>query len=240
VFKPAATQSRPTQAHPRGTVRVARTRAGDMNIFIYSVMDSALFFMGDTAYGPYYKEMMSRRSGAERVEYEVPKAINVYNKRMNGVDVVDQLSWGAYNTTTHRTARWTLRYLEALWGLTITNAYSIYKVCNEDNRDLTLTHAQFRRRLLEEMFNSPEVQRLKDGHVTRGKIRKIADALNGIGDRCVLAQSSKGSRAGDNTRRERKDCSSGHGKRHMTSHYCVKCLVYICEACFNEFHAVDD
>ena len=240
VFKPAATQSRPTQAHPRGTVRVARTRVGDINIWIYSIMDSALFFMGDTAYGPYYKEMMSRRSGAERVEYEVPKAVNVYNNYMNGVDVVDQLSWGAYNTTTHRTARWTLRYLEALWGLTITNAYSIYKVCNKDIRDLTLTHAQFRRRLLEEMFNSPEVQRLKAGHVTRGKIRKISDALHGIGDRCVLAQSSKGSRATDNTRRERKDCSSGEGKRHLTSHYCVKCLVYICEACFNEFHAVDD
>lgn len=238
-FKPAATQCRPTLTNPRGTVKVARTHTGENSIFIYSVMDSALFFMADTAYGPFHKEMMLRRSGGNVDEYEVPKAVNVYNKYMNGVDVVDQLSWGAFNPTKHRTNRWTFRYLEALWGLTITNAYSIYKQVNQDNRDLGLSHAQFRRRLVDEMFSSPEVQRLKAGHVTRGKIRQIGDVINNVGERCILSMSLKGSRGAQDTRRERKTCQ-GQGKRHQTSSYCVKCQIYICEKCFHEFHDVQE
>ena len=239
-FKPSATLSRPTLTNPRGTVKVSRTNGGRNKIYIYSIMDSALFFMGDTAYGPYHKEMMRRRSGANIEEYQVPKAVNVYNKYMNGVDVVDQLSWGDFNVTTHRSKRWTLRYLEALWGLTITNAYSIYKEVNRDHRDLSLSHGQFRRKLVQQMFSSPEVQRLKAGHVTRGKIRKINDAVNvGVGNLCILTQTLPGSHPQDQGRRLKKDCQ-GEGKRHQTTYYCASCNMSMCPKCFDEFHLRED
>lgn len=105
---------------------------------------------------------------------------------------------------------------------------------------MSLTHGQFRRKLVQQMFSSPEVQRLKAGHVTRGKIRKIDDAKNiGGGNLCILTQTLPGSHPQDANRRLKKNCQ-GQGNRHQTSYYCARCSLPMCPKCFDEFHVSEE
>ena len=62
-------------------------------VFEYSWMDSSAVFFIDPIYGPGESAQIQRKYAAgERITYQVPKLISVYNKYMHGVDVFDQFA----------------------------------------------------------------------------------------------------------------------------------------------------
>ena len=94
-------------------------------IYAYSFMDSAQVFFLDAAYGPELTLMGRKSKNGIVTQYEVPVAIEYYNKLMNGVDAIDQIRNGRFSfVMKHSNKKYTKRIFTGLDEFATTNAYN--------------------------------------------------------------------------------------------------------------------
>jgi hypothetical protein len=140
---------KPTRECPSGTLRIFHDATG--RIHLYSWMDKGPVLMLDTAFGPVYDTVWRRTgNGDRRIQYRVPLACAVYNKKMGGVDQFDQrrctyygvemhgkqvrsvLSYHVLKVVAHfrlhvSQVKWTLRVFEALFDVALTNTCIVWE-----------------------------------------------------------------------------------------------------------------
>ena len=78
---------------PRGTFKHAEST--DKLVYIFGLMDTSAVYFIDTAYGYDMIDIDRRQKGsADTIRFPVPKAVDIYNKFMGGVDELDRLRMG--------------------------------------------------------------------------------------------------------------------------------------------------
>ena len=117
---------KPSRINPRGALKHAVNSNNTM--FMYAFMDNGASYFLDSVYGPHAPIPMSRRVGNDVKSFEVPKAIDDYNKHMGGVDKSDQMRNGTFGIEMEgRTDKWTVKFFEVLLSFSLTNAYVVYR-----------------------------------------------------------------------------------------------------------------
>lgn len=88
-----AKKAKPTKKYPKGSLMVGYT--ADKAIFMIGFMDNAAVYFLDAVFGTSpenYVKMERKSTGSnEKTYFNVPKAIDEYNKYMGGVYQLDQI-----------------------------------------------------------------------------------------------------------------------------------------------------
>lgn len=127
-------------------------------------MDNGPMYLLDTFHGP-VQEQLTRRVGRVQVQFQVPKALDTYNRFMGGVDRYDQIRTGCCGLEMNgRVLKWTVRAYEALFNMCIANVYALHRHLTAARGD-TLTHALFMVRVVEELLDN--VYQIRSGRVYR-------------------------------------------------------------------------
>lgn len=231
-FYPRGKHCRPSDNNPRGTLRTAIGPSPEFEVGLYSWMDNANVLFVDTKFGTEEPVRLRRRVGSTLTNYDVPQAIKVYNDNMGGVDQHDQMRDNSFRLDRHRTNKWTVRMLEYLFAMAVTNAYCIYRANHEPNSDKHLTHEEFMEALVSEFFNHEHCKRQRSNRpLTRREMNEVT--INNTSHfKVQTAPRSRGPNAGN--RRRRLRCRFP-GCKKKTCFYCSQCSCFICEQHFEEF-----
>jgi hypothetical protein len=163
-----------------------------------------------------------------------PQVIIDYNKGKRGIDLSDQLS--AYYTCLRRSKKWYQKVaFEMIFGMSIVNAYLIYKE-NYDTRRTTML--QFRESLVRSLLLGVPYENLKPGPGERSTSqtkRKLADhkleemegAARDVRRRCVVCYEKI-------RQQQSREATAIAAKRIKT--FCPDCDKFFCLDCFNEKH----
>lgn len=225
---------KPTRACPKGTVQYAHTR--DHQIHLYGWMDNGATYLLDAAFGP-QQQQLTRREGARRVQYMLPKACSAYNAFMGGVDKYDQIRTGYYGIEMHgRTSKWTVRAYEALFNMGLANAFAAFRYLNKGLPSAT-DHANFLLRVAEELLNNIYVQEQRN--LRRVPLRIADDELIATH---ALQRYEVGTGGAPN-KRKRMCCvecpNKVDGRRdysRRTTFFCVSCNVALHPECADAYH----
>jgi hypothetical protein len=138
-----AKQPRPSQQFPKGALKI--TKYKDEQLYLYSWMDSAGVYFIDTVRGPYTFDTIHRKnSTGQKVAFEVPEMIVLYNNNMHAVDVFDQIRKFFGVDLSHKTFKWTVRMMEILFSMILGQAYNVYRAIHKGNKDKQRSHTQFK------------------------------------------------------------------------------------------------
>ena len=235
VYFGAGKKPRPTIANPKGTLKIAQVTG--QPIYVYGYMDSSACYFIDCAFGPGWRSEISRKNGqGDPVLFDVPQFIAWYNKKMGGVDVVDQIRKMFGIDLAHRTFKWTVRFEEVLWSLCLTQAYNVHRSINKNRTDRLLSHTDFKWQVFKELMTDRIVMRYGNPQV------------GVLVDRHELLRFEPGS-LGDNTQRRKTfDCRACprtiqdergqlRRKNRETSFYCNHCGVCYHPECFIKYHS---
>ena len=126
------TKPKPTLACPKGTMNAAVNQT--KTVAACSLMDSGMVYFLDSAYGPNILDTMQRRIGGDVQDLHVYKGIVQYNKYMGGVDAADAIRTGYYSIEdVQRDSRWTVRFVDAMFNFTLSQAWIAYRFHHEDS-----------------------------------------------------------------------------------------------------------
>ena len=230
VYFGAGKKPRPTIANPKGTLKIAQVTG--QPIYVYGYMDSSACYFIDCAFGPGWRSEISRKNVlGDPVLFDVPQFIALYNKKMGGVDVVDQIRKMFGIDLAHRTFKWTVRFEEVLWSLCLTEAYNVHRSVNKNRPERLLSHTEFKWQVFKDLMTDHIVVRAPEAPLV---------------DRHELSRFEPGSN-GDNTQRRKAfDCRAcprtiqderGHIRRNNreTSFYCNRCRVCYHPECFIKY-----
>jgi len=77
--------------------------------------------------------------------------------KMGGVDIIDQIRKLFCIDLTHKTLKWTVRFLEVLWSLILTHSYNIHRKVNEACPTRHVSHTDFKWQVFKELMTDPIV-----------------------------------------------------------------------------------
>ena len=167
---------------PRGTFKHAEST--DKLVYIFGLMDTSAVYFIDTAYGYDMIDIDRRQKGsADTVRFPVPKAVDIYNKFMGGVDELDRLRMGDHGFEGRgRAFKWTNRFFDAMVNLLFQASYRIYKHCRDrkEGNEPFLTHSQFNEKVIDYYLNN-NAWKLEKELLASGKrisIRKVVEQSN--------------------------------------------------------------
>ena len=223
---------KPSRNNPRGSLKYAVS--SDNSMFMYAFMDNGASYFLDSVYGPHAPIPMTRRVGNEVQSFEVPKAIEDYNKHMGGVDQSDQMRNGTFGIEMEgRTDKWTIKFFEVLLSFSLTNAYVVYRALHGNE----LSRGEFTNQVFEELFNNNLDQ---NGPImtNRGAPMQQSDHVTMM----FPAGSRQGNISPHDRRRRELSCAfcpkaknSLHRYRR-TSTFCSSCKISLHDACSLEYH----
>ena len=175
------------------------------------------------------KSRRSRSSTTGKEDVQKPVMVDAYNNNMGGVDKSDQLL--AYYGFNQRTIKWYKRAIFHLFDLAIINAFILYKLSSQGNKQLT--HLQFRIQLAHALLtraginiaSSSSSPRLSQFATTRLYERHFLEKI-------PLLPSGKFSQL------ECIVCSNKKGNgRRTTTYQCKQCELAMCVVpCFELYH----
>jgi hypothetical protein len=126
-----------TTKHPKPSLRCPKgTIAAIVNetktVAVYSLMDSSMVYIIDTRDGPVkMADMLRRQKAGDVVILLVYEGIVMYNKKMGGVDAVDQMRTGYYSVEmTSKSKKWTVCFVEAIFNFMLTQAWVAFRFLN--------------------------------------------------------------------------------------------------------------
>ena len=217
----------PSLAHPKGSLKVAKKVRED--IYVYGWMDSSAVYFIDACLGPgFASQILRRNSQGVPIPFQVPSMIAEYNKFMGGVDVFDQVRKGFGVDTLHATKKWTLRMLEILFSMIMSQSYNVHRYVNRNRRAVLKSPSEFKIDVIKGLLN----------HLTvRGQ-----DPPPVVAEQHHLRQFDEGSRGGGGKHRHQGDCrhcanSINVGDKRVrkprrTQYYCTVCKVCFHPECF--------
>lgn len=158
-----------------------------------------------------------------------PASVLLYNKKMNGVDHVDQML--ANYSANRRGLKWYKKFFFHLLDLAINNAFILYK---NERRDTKMTLKQFILKLIDEILE-------KNGILGQENSQSQVGRTN---TRTVTASNShyplRVTENGKTLRSNCVNCYSKGKKRTATPYSCTGCGKRLCidgpKSCFEEFH----
>jgi hypothetical protein len=222
---------RPTQRYPKGALLMAKCIGED--IFEYGWMDSCGVYFIDSSHGPGDSQQIFRKNPQGLpVPHQVPAMISEYNKFMGGVDVFDQVRKRNGNDTQHATKKYTVRMLEVLWSMCLSQAYNVYRYVNRQRRARHLNPTEFKIAVIHGLITHETV-------VTAQPPNFAADVHN-------IRQTTEGSRNDHSRRRKVGECRGCLNSitvddvttelSRRTSYYCTKCQVFFHPECHGPWH----
>ena len=164
-----------------------------------------------------------------------PQVVIDYNKGKQGIDLSDQLS--AYYTCLRRSKKWYHKVaFEMIFGVSIVNAYLIYKENYDKNR---MTMLQFRESIVRSLLLGLPYENSKPGPRERSTSqtkRKFADhkreemegTARDVRRRCVGCY--------EKIRQQQSREASATAARRIKT-FCPDCGKFFCLDCFNEKHS---
>jgi len=235
-----AKHPKPSVEHPRGKIIMSHWNPHP-TIRMYSWMDNGPVRFLDSATNPNKIVQISRRVGAEAEIFDVPEGIDIYNKKMTGVDAIDQMRGNQLFAPdkNHRGHKWTVRLFEGLLSMAAANAYLIHRKLHIGTPG-GLTHTGFQVKLVSGLHQWAS--------------RRAFDAFHRSGDfdhkLHVLCQTPEYSRKqlvdgrrGTDKARYRAECRvcplklAGQTVNRETTYFCMECRVCLHpDKCYNKWH----
>ena len=164
--------------------------------------------------------------------FQVPSMIAEYNKFMGGVDAFDQIRKGFGVDTLHATKKWTLRMLEKLFFMIMSQAYNVHRYVNRARKTRLRSPTEFKIDVIKGLLNHLVVRGQDPVPVQAGQHH--------------MRQFPEGSRANPGTSRRQGDCRQcvnsydlgemRERKPRRTSYYCNICKVCFHPECFTTWH----
>ena len=90
------------------------------------------------------QEFHRKNSTGQKVAFEVPEMIVLYNNNMHAVDVFDQIRKFFGVDLSHKIFEWTVRMMEILFSMILRQAYNVYRAIHKGNKDKQRSHTQFK------------------------------------------------------------------------------------------------
>lgn len=116
-------------------------------------MFTSAVFSVDPIYGPCEATEIERENSAgDKVAYQMPKLISVYNKYMHEVDVFDQVRKQFGVDLVHPTKTYTVRVFEILFSMVLGQAYNIHRSLHAGT-NRSLTHTDFKWQIIRGFLN---------------------------------------------------------------------------------------
>jgi hypothetical protein len=242
-----AKSAKPTKANPKGSLRIAHVnddvdgtwygcRKGE--VYVYSLMDSAQVFFIDSAIGPEEGFITRKNRDGTYTQYKVLRTVEVFNDKMNIIDVIDQIRNGKFSfVLKHSAKKYTDRMFSGLNEFATTNSYNVYRY----NKTIVETsahgfrhqfHCDLARQIMDFVNNSRR---------SRSAVNISAVSLNGGHS---LEKRDEWVGEGKNKRRKRLDCVNcpwqgdlGQRIHRACTTYCPTCNVPLHPECFGSYHA---
>ena len=223
---------RPSIKNPKGTLKMAYNH--EHAVYVYSWMDSSLVYFVDPVFGPSFADWISRKNGGDRVNFLVPLFIDIYNRKMHAIDVVDQIRKFFGCDLGYATKKYTVRFFEVSYSLGLTQAYNVHRHVHKDNPHRSLGHSKFKAAVFRGLLNHP---------VVRGPQPVPGSNVFALFEDHQLLQYPVGSK-GDGTGRRRngrcRQCPNtledGTEFNRKTTYYCAICNVCLHPECHVPFH----
>lgn len=244
---------KPSKKFPKGFLKCAYK--ADKSMCVYGLMDNSVVYLLDTFYGSQELINMPRKqkqNGAV-ANLVVPPAVDHYNKKMGGVDQIDQIRTGDYGIDNiGRASKWTVRLYEALFNLCLANSYNAYRYLKALDGE-QVDHFDFNASVAKKMLDNPTymVERTPTSLSKRTRSTANLDYVPATAEEkvrelvlehaiCEAAPGSRGEIGG--RRRERGRCIQC--KTSFTSYYCVSCseahpqreTMWMHPECYKPFH----
>ena len=235
VYFGAGKRPVPSTARPKGSLKCAKKVGED--IYEYGWMDSTAVYFIDSCLGPgFAAQILRRNSQGVPIPYQVPSMIAEYNKFTGGVDVFDQIRKGFGVDTLHATKKWTVRMLEILFSVIMSQSYSVRRYVSRARRGNLKSPTEFKIDVIKGLLN----------HLTvRGQ-----DPVPVVVEERHLKQFEPGSSGDGSGRRKQLDCrecsnSTDVGDKRKkesrhTPYYCTACKVSFHPECFAKWHLASD
>lgn len=117
-------------------------------------MDNKSVLMISTAFGSEPQEIIKRwdKTNKKHIDVTCPKVVRIYNKKMGGVDVCDQMI--EYYRSFFKTKKWTLKVILHLFDMVIVNSWMEYKEDFTDKKKKPMDLLDFRLSLGEYLISS--------------------------------------------------------------------------------------
>ena len=174
----------------------------------YLFVDRKPVYFLSTYYYPNQLDTLKRHGKkGEKLEYEVPKAITVYNSSRCGVDTLDQLQ--SYYSTGRKNRRWWPRLAWWIIDMCIINAKRLYEI---KNKEISST-MDFHEKLMKELA----------GDIEQHKIIQHARSCT-----TLFPTSPSHLLVHSDRRRECSVCSHHRSPRKETHYMCKICDAYVC------------
>jgi hypothetical protein len=163
-----------------------------------------------------------------------PPVVLDYNEEKQGIDLSDQLS--TYYTCLRRSKKWYHKVaFEMIFGVSIVNAYLIYKENYDSSR---MTMLQFRESLVRSLLLGVPYENVKPGPRERStsqtkrkladhKLEEIEGSARDVRRRCVGCYEKI-------RQQQSREASAASAKKIKT--FCPDCDKFFCLDCFNERH----
>ena len=142
----------PSVANPKGSLKCAKKVGEDT--YYYGWMDSSAVYFIDSCLGPGWDAQILRRNPqGVPMPFKVPSMITEYNKFMGGVDVFDQIRKGFSVDTLHATKKWTLRMLEILFSMIMSQSYNVHRYVNRARKTKLRSPTEFKIDVIKGLLN---------------------------------------------------------------------------------------
>ena len=235
-----AKHPKPSAENPRGKIIMTHW-APHPTIRMYSWMDNGPVRFLDSATDPRKFIEISRRVGANTESFDVPEGVDIYNKKMTGVDANDQLRGKELFAPDkmHRGAKWTVRTFEGLVSMAAANSYLIHRALHEGTPS-SLNHTDFQIALVVGLHKWASRRDFFTFHSSGGfDHEKHVLKQTPEYSRCVVVDG----RRGTNKARYRAECRAcpirlgGQAVSRETTYYCLECRVCLHpDDCYNKWH----
>ncbi len=220
---------KPSVAHPRGKLLIAKK--AESNFYVYGWMDSASCYFIDPVAGPGNQEVISRKSTqGDRLNFNVPSFIVLYNRYMHAVDVFDQVRKMFGCDLTNGTKKYTVRMFEILWSMILAQGYNIHRVVHAGNPMRLKSHSNFKVSVIKGMLNHAVVRPPANPNGVEHELLQYARGT-GIGNRCMRVNCRSCPNSFDDGSRNFK---------RTTNFYCSVCKVGFHPSCFITYHGARD
>jgi len=226
---------RPTRENPRGTVITAVNATNSLHLI--TLMDNAAVTFIDSHSGQSRLSNVTRRTDQGDKTFSCPEVVSLYNRNMNGVDLMDQCRTGFYSFEgSRRINKWTVRFFWGMLGFFTTQAFHVWQALYPDGTENYMSHQQFFTALCFDLVDNT----YNKGPEARGpQGPQPAAPINGKMHMHTLVQCIPGSRGADRSRRLRFKCvyCTVTKTDNRTSYYCEECCQPLHpEYCFSDYH----
>ena len=236
-----AKHPKPSREHPRGKLIMTHWHP-QPTIRMYSWMDNGPVRFLDSATDPRKIVRISRRVGAETENFDVPEGIDIYNKKMTGVDANDQMRGNELFAPdkNHRGHKWTVRLFEGLLSMAAANSYLIHRKLNAGTPG-ALTHTAFQAKLIAGLHQWAS-RRDFDAFLSSGGFDHESHVLKQTPEHS-RKQLVDGVRSQDKARyrAECRACPLRLGAKTVnreTTYFCAGCKICLHpDECYNKWHA---